>query len=295
MIIISAGAGLGNQMFEYAFYMKVKKVYKDVIVKLDPNYAFPKAHNGYEVERIFGLTSEKATYDEVAKLADKNYLENNKRYSSVYSRVKRKAGLHKNSFVAQKDFTEYYEKFFRLDASKSYYLYGPFANYRYFNDIKEEVCDAFQFPAINDEMKEIAEQIRGTDSVSIHVRRGDYVDLGIELLDESFYNTAIKRLAEILKTDKQDLTFFIFSDDVEAAELLFKDLNNKYIVEGNDGDNSYRDMQLMSMCKHNIISNSTFSFWGAYLNSNSNKVVIGSKTPLPRFKRSFTCDGWIMI
>ncbi|MBR5766916.1 MAG: alpha-1,2-fucosyltransferase [Lachnospiraceae bacterium] len=295
MFIISAGAGLGNQMFEYAFYLKMQSVYKDAIIKLDTQFAFPEAHNGYEVERIFNLRSEKATLEEVKELADIDYLAFFGRRDKLLSSFRRKLGVHKNSFVMQDDFTEYYEKFFTLNESESKYLYGPFANSRYFEEIKDEVLRAFTFPAPDERTEEIARQISETTSVSIHLRRGDYVSEGVELLGSEYYNRAIDRLSDITGIKSEGFTFFVFSDDTAAAKSVFEGLENVCYVEGNEGNDSYRDMQLMSMCDHNIIVNSTFGFWGAYLNKNRNRVVIGTKAPFPGFKHPFTCDDWVLI
>ncbi|MCR5356570.1 MAG: alpha-1,2-fucosyltransferase [Lachnospiraceae bacterium] len=295
MFIISAGAGLGNQMFEYAFYLKMQSVYKRSVIKLDTQYAFPKAHNGYEVERVFGLSSEKAALEEVRELADVDYLAFFGRRDKLLSRLRRKLKLHKNSFVMQVDFTEYYESFFDLNENESKYLYGPFANSRYFEDIKDEVLKAFTFPAPDKKTEEIARRISETTSVSIHLRRGDYVSDGVKLFGSEYYNRAIDRLSDITGIDKESMTFFVFSDDPGAAKSVFKGLENVYFIEGNSGSDSFRDMQLMSMCDHNIIVNSTFGFWGAYLNKNSNKVVIGTKKPFPGFKYPFTCDDWVLI
>ncbi len=295
MIIISAGEGLGNQMFEYAFYLKIKHVYKNTDIKIDNRYAFWDAHNGYEVERIFDLKSDKASWDEVKSVADVDYLENTDRFLTVPAKIKRKMNFCKKSMLIQKDRTEYYEKFFTLDGSKSYYLYGPFANHRYFEDIKEEVLSAYSFPKIDDENKVIADSIMNTESVSIHIRRGDYIDLGVDLLEADYYSRAISRLTEITGLNIEDFSFFVFSDDIMAAKEILGEKNNFYYVKGNEGIKSFRDMQLMSLCKYNIISNSTFGFWGAYLNRNTSKAVIGPGIPFKGFKNPFTCEGWLQI
>ena len=96
-------------------------------------------------------------------------------------------------------------------------------------------------------------------------------------------------------TKKDSFTFFVFSDDPVTAKDMFGNRENVCYVEGNTGSNSFRDMQLMSMCDHNIIINSTFGFWGAYLNKNRNKVVIGTKKPFANFKCPFACDDWVLI
>ena len=85
------------------------------------------------------------------------------------------------------------------------------------------------------------------------------------------------------------------NNNLEAAKRILGDKNNIHYISENEGTNSYRDMQLMSLCKYNIISNSTFGFWGAYLNKNSDKIVIGPNKPFTGFNNPFTCDGWEQI
>lgn len=295
MIIISAGEGLGNQMYEYAFYMKMKKVYKANRIKIDNQYAFWNAHNGYEVEKIFCLDSEKASWNEVKSIADIDYLENTERFLTVPAKIRRKLGLCKKSMLIQKDRTEYYDSFFKLDDQKSYYLYGPFANSKYFEDIRDDILNTYVFPQIDEKNRSTADLIMNTESVSIHVRRGDYIDWGVELLGNDYYSKAIVKLTEISGKGKDSFNFFVFSDDLEAAKGILGDKDNIYYVTGNEGAKGYRDMQLMSLCKHNIISNSTFGFWGAYLNKYNDKIVIGPNKPFTGFKNPFTCDGWEQI
>lgn len=294
MIIISVGAGLGNQMFEYALYYKMKKIYPNQTIKLDTHYAFPLAHNGIEVEEIFNLQSEKASRSEVKALIDRKLAgEHENILITVIRMARRKIGLGKKSFLAQRDFTEYYPEFFNLDRNQSYYLYGPFCNSLYFQDIGREIQQLFQFPPMNEENKKWVEIIRKNVCASIHIRRGDYVQLNIGLCTEEYYKSAVSYIRKRLK--EEALVFLAFTDDVDYVKNTFNWLENLYIVEGNGGADSYRDMQLMSMCDHNINANSTFSFWGAYLNQNPDKIVITPKEPISRCKFPFTSDGWIML
>ena len=110
-----------------------------------------------------------------------------------------------------------------------------------------------------------------TDSVSVHIRRGDYVGSSFDILSRDYYINAMKYMAERLTAP----VFYFFSDDPEYVRKEYNDLPFKYeIIDWNTGAQSFWDMQLMSMCKHNIICNSTFSLWGAILNKYSDKLVI---------------------
>jgi hypothetical protein len=122
---------------------------------------------------------------------------------------------------------------------------------------------------------DIAEQIGRVNAVSLHVRRGDYVKNpkttathGLCSLD--YYHTAIRYIYETVEQPY----FFIFSDDMAwVKEHLKIDAPCQY-VDHNQGKESFNDMHLMSLCKHHIIANSSFSWWGAWLNSSPEKIVI---------------------
>ena len=129
------------------------------------------------------------------------------------------------------------------------------------------------------------------NSVSIHIRRGDYVSLGIPLLPLDFYTNAIVEMEKI----NGECNYYVFSDDPDLAKTFLPDNRPFTYINCNIGKDSFRDMQLMSMCRHNIIANSTFSFWAAFLNENVNKTVIAPKTPFPGCKYPFACDDWILL
>lgn len=294
MIIVSMGGGLGNQMFEYAFYYKLKKIYPNQIIKLDTRYAFPKAHNGIEVEKIFNLCSEKASRGEVKELIDKRLAgEYENIFITLVREIRKKIGLRKKSYLAQQDFTEYYPLFFNLNDNQSYYLLGPFCNALYFDDIEQEIQELFSFPPLDERNKKWLELIYQNVCISVHVRRGDYLQLDMGCLPNDYYVKAISYFKKKMKGHR--ITFLAFTDDVTYVKKNLGWVENLYIVDGNTGADSYKDMQLMSLCAHNINANSTFSFWGAYLNQNPNKIVITPAQPVNRCKYPFARKGWIMM
>lgn len=281
-------------MFQYALYYKLKKLYPTQSIKLDTEYAFPKAHNGIEVERIFNLQSEKASRSEVKELIDRKLVgEDENILIKLIREIRKKMGLHKRSYLAQHDYTKYYPQFLNLNLSRSYYLFGPFCNSLYFCDIEEEIQQIYTFPALDEKNRKWLDLINQNICVSIHIRKGDYLQFNMGCLTNDYYMKAISYIKEKLKNQK--IVFLAFSDDVAYVRNNFGWVKNLYIVEENTGINSYRDMQLMSLCTHNINANSTFSFWGAYLNRNPNKIVIAPVQPVNRCKYPFTCEGWIMI
>ena len=143
---------------------------------------------------------------------------------------------------------------------------GYFQSYKYFDNFKQEILKDFTFkPSILDKcLKEISKHL---NPVATHIRRGDYVN------HPSFWNITPEYIQEAFNYFTDDeYTFLIFSDDIEWCKQIFPE--GVIFVEGN---NQFEDLCLMSLCDHNIISNSSYSWWGAYLNQNTNKKVIAPK------------------
>ena len=142
--------------------------------------------------------------------------------------------------------------------------------------IESKLRKALTFPEIVDEEnKAAADKICGCNSVSIHVRRSDFLQFNNDCYKYGFFNRAVR----YIKKHVSDPEFFIFSEDSEWCKTHLEELglngNDKVsIIDWNLGVRSSIDMQLMSMCKHNIISKSSFGWWGAYLNSNPGKIIV---------------------
>ena len=155
---------------------------------------------------------------------------------------------------------------------------------------------AFTFPAFNDkENLSLLEKLDG-NSVALHVRRGDYIGnkLYQGICDLDYYHAAIEKMCTYVTPS----VFCVFSNDIGwCREHLEQYIKAPVVyVTWNTGAESYRDMQLMSCCAHNIIANSSFSWWGAWLNQNSSKVVIAPKRWLNMEECDFTLpDSWIKI
>lgn len=295
MIIISICGGLGNQMFEYAFCCMVKHVYPNVKIKLDIMNTLSADHNGYELRRVFGIEEEECTLEELKQLSD-IYPVNGPHYKFInfLEKIRNRLIGHRESCLVQRDLTAYEDRFFHLDMSKSYYFFGVFANHQFFDEIEDEIRRVYQFPQITDDSNmRWSDEIITSESVGIHIRHGDYVTWGLELVPEEFYRKAIDYMREHIPY--KELKYFVFTDDPVYAKEVYNDIENLYVVEGNVGENSYIDMQLMSLCKHNITANSTFSFWGAYLNQNPSKIVVAPDMPCAGWKEPYVCDEWIKL
>lgn len=260
--------GLGNQMFQYAFYLTLKQ--KNTNTKCDSSIVkIQNDHNGYELYNVFNIKTEtsKATYI-ITKVL--NRLKPHKYIIHLIST------LFKIRLINDSIPSEYKPEILETNM-ESYYL-GYWQSEKYFKSISEIIKSTFTFNILrlSQESKSISEEIQNTISVSIHIRRGDYLSKKYENLYGGICTTEYytKAINYILKK-APNCKFYIFSDDIKwVQENLYNLIANKTFVDFNKGENSWQDMYLMSICKHNIIANSTFSWWAAWLNSNKNKIVI---------------------
>ncbi len=159
-------------------------------------------------------------------------------------------------------------------------LFGYFQGERYFTDSIEDIRSVFDFKnKMEGEAAVFAKEIQESDAVSLHVRRGDYVNFknNEKLFGKTntlYYEEAVDYITERVKNP----IFFVFSNDIEWCRQNIKlKFPVTYITPSSAGPKDLFHMQLMSLCKHNIITNSTFSWWGAWLNKNKGKIVIAPK------------------
>ncbi len=260
MNIIWIDGGLGNQMFQYALALKQQQMGKTVKIDVT-KYAEHHWHNDFELDQVFGLECPFADLEEIKKLG---YRKAN-RWTEF---------LRKTPFVKK---TIYNHEAYSFDAQvldlDGYYIEGYWQSEQYFSDIEETIRKTYVFPELKqDWQKELVQSMRETHSVSVHIRRGDYLNYpnlnGICTLD--YYKNAMNYFRDRYQ---KNVCFYIFTNDFEWAKSHFKD-EDCCFVQGNTGKESYRDMQLMSLCEHNVIANSSFSWWGAWLNANKEKTVI---------------------
>lgn len=154
------------------------------------------------------------------------------------------------------------------------YLHGYWQSERYFGGIGDDLHRAFQFPSFSTRQNaEMAGRIGQGVSVSLHVRRGDYLTLGAHVLcDQKYYKAALNAVLDGIEGQP---TVYVFSDDPAWAKDNLPLPCNKIVVDFNGAGADFEDMRLMSLCQHNIIANSSFSWWAAWLNAYSGKRVAG--------------------
>lgn len=188
----------------------------------------------------------------------------------------------------------------------SSYLQGYWLSEKYFQSSEIQIREDFTFKTcLNSENNTFAAEINNVNSISLHVRRGDYASdsktmTAHGLCDLSYYYFAIDYIADRVC----DPIFFIFSDDIPWVRENLKIGYPCRYIDHNHGGEAYNDMRLMSICKHNIIANSTFSWWGAWLNANPSKIVVAPKRWLAndgviaaysKFMSDLIPQSWILI
>jgi hypothetical protein len=272
MIVIHLEGGLGNQMFQFAFASILAK--KNAAAVLLDNSFFN------QVEKKLGFTPrvfELALFNNQFKMASESEV-NSFHHLSKINKVKKKMGFSYPKIYEEPSFD--FETT-ALSIKSPVYLKGYFQSHKYFVGFEGFIRQLFSFPvdALDEINKELLIKIKNSNSIAIHIRRGDYVNdkmtaeyHGSCSLD--YYLEGIKLLA----SKKEDFTLVFFSDDSDWVKEQFNDLPySKIIIDHNKAENSWKDMLLMSSCRHNIIANSSFSWWAAWLNANPEKNVIAPK------------------
>ena len=246
MRLIKMTGGLGNQMFIYALYLRMRRDFSDTRIDLSDMHHY-HAHNGYEMHRAFALPATEFSMPRWGK--------------KIIEFLFFKTILERH----QKGSLEAYRSPHRWPLV---YFKGFYQSERYFADISDEVRAAFTFneALISEESKRFRAEIEQCEqSVSLHVRRGDYLQppfnqaLG-DICTPQYYKQAIQLMREAVPEAK----FFIFSDDHDWCRKHL-DLPHATHIDCNRGTDSWQDMMLMRHCRHHIIANSTFSWWGAWL------------------------------
>jgi hypothetical protein len=264
LICIKILGGLGNQMFQYAFGRSVADKFGTNLV-LDLSWFI---ENKSSTVRNFELNEFKIDYEVYSTQKESNVLFLGlKALNFLYQKIRKQNIQQKHFFIENGLF--YNDKISKI--SPPCYLVGYWQSEKYFSSNRETILNHFKLrnESITDESPYI-EDIKNNNSVSVHIRRTDFSQSVHGILSIEYYQKAIKKLLQ--KTDQP--LFFIFSDDIEWAKGQFLPLKNVVFVEKSE---SYKDLFLMSQCKNNIIANSSFSWWGAWLNQNPDKLVLSPK------------------
>lgn len=301
MKIVNVIGGLGNQMFQCAFAIALREVGHGEEVYIDTHHykhPYPKVyrgnnfyHNGFEVLDIFKHTGLRiAKPSQVRKVS--YYIPN-----YFLSRVARKFLPVKRTEYIQSYKDAYKATTSALTSDKQYFE-GYWLSPANFNFCRDKIIDSFQFePFSTQKNREFAELLKNDNSTTIHIRRGDYLNGSIVqgICTIEYYRKAIVQVRKQIK----EPVFFVFSNDpkwcVENLKSEFGD-SPVYFVDNNTGKESYRDMQLMSLARCNILANSSFSWWGAFLNPRTNQIVYVPKKWVNNIDdKDAYVESWIKI
>lgn len=270
MIIVKLIGGLGNQMFQYAAGRYLAHLHQTDLL-IDTGYLEKDPDGAYTKRKlelnVFNISLNIATKKEI----DRFNIENTNKY---FRTLQRKLPILFNNLYATESGTTYHKEF--LSYPKNTYLDGFWQSEQYFKPIESVLINDFVLKdPLNKENKEWLKKIESSESVSLHIRRGDYISNPASQshhgsVDKDYYLKAI----EYIKEKHKNSEIFVFSDDLEWCEANLKTKETLHFVDANQKQHLHLDMFLMSHCKHNIIANSSFSWWAAWLNRNEYKIVI---------------------
>lgn len=268
MIIIQVAGGLGNQLQQYALYRKFVRMGKEA--RLDLSWFDGVKGNDGEA-KVTSRNLELAYFDRlVYETCTREEKERMTGSDGLFGKLRRK--LLPSTVHWFHESKMYHPEILSFE---DMYLSGYFACEKYYSDILYDLREKIQFPPSDNPLNsELAQEMRECASVSVHVRRGDYLNEENRAMFGNICTDAYYRKAmELIKEEVPDVRFYLFSDDVSYVEQKYQG-EEFTVVDINHGKDSFYDMWLMSNCKHNICANSTFSFWGARLNGNEGKIMI---------------------
>lgn len=294
MLIVKLVGGLGNQMFQYAA-ARALALARSLPLHLDTTgFVGCRLHQGFELQHVFHCDMPIASSHDVQTVLGWRAAPLVRRFLARSELT----ALRGHAFIAEPHFHHW--PCLRSVPDKAY-LHGYWQSEKYFADAVEAIRTDFTFrQPLSANNAVICDKICAARiAVSLHVRRGDYVS-NVEtnaehgLCSIGYYRTAVRYIADRFDTP----TFFVFSDDINWAQSNLELDYPCHYIDHNRGAESYNDMRLMSLCHHHIIANSSFSWWGAWLNSSDDKLVIAPKRWFARQNnntKDLIPSGWTMI
>lgn len=254
MITVQLNGGLGNQMFQYSAGRAVS-LQHNVPLALDITHCKRNPARPYKL----------CNFKVAGEVVEESPLI-----------IKLKSILHPQSLFKEQSF--YYDPSI-LDCHDDVYLQGYWQSEKYFKGIEKIIREDFTLSEEPDYLnQQMIDKIRNCEAVSLHIRRGDYVSNPETtayhgICSEEYYRGAVSKLENYVKNPH----FFVFSDDPSWVKEKLDIRHSTTIVDFNGSEKDYEDMRLMSLCKHHIIANSSFSWWGAWLSNNPQKIVVAPK------------------
>lgn len=269
MIIIKLQGGLGNQLFQYATALALATKKNSTVAFDCSQYKNEPLTGTIRHFELKNLGVGENTTPLILKIAfNMIHFPGSKLLGKILGR------LLNCRFYKEKGFS--YDVNLSEQAGNHIYLTGYFQSEKYFKHIKTKLLEQLQLPRLPNAL---LQKINTITSVGLHIRRGDYIHNKAAshfhgICSIEYYHLALQYLQKQLP----HIHLFVFTDDHDWAEIQFQDIEIPiYFVKGNSGKNSYIDLILMSKCKHQIIANSSFSWWAAWLNLSPDKIVIAPK------------------
>ena len=296
MITVILRGGLGNQMFQYASGLGIAKK-NGTTLALDSTYLNDRSPRGNFTRRNYDLDIFETDPDRtlLSKISAKFPLPVVWLGADFFGAIAGDFLGIRKFFRERTDFAFDQETF---NAGQSAILWGFWQNEKYFDGAKDEVRAAFRFKKSNNEaFLEAKKNILAVNAISLHVRRGDYtLPKYLKVYgatDTSYYDRAIAYISERVDSPH----FFVFSDDIDWCRNNIKtSAPVTYMDDATAGRKASGHLELISLCKHNIIANSTFSWWGAWLNQSPGKIVVAPKRwHADLTKGDLISEQWIKI
>ncbi len=292
VVVVRVWEGLGNQLFQYAYarslqekgkyrvYLECRRVYKEYLSRED-----------LSVERKCQLQHFNVSLKAVdfERYFDWDFMKQN----TLVKKVKFWLAFHKigakhyvSDFTKKADHFQYHPELYSFTAPT--YVMGHFLNKQYFNDIRPILLRELRLKIPPRISKSLERLLISENTVSVHIRRTDFIKRGYCISSDQYYIDAI----EYMRMHVENPKFLFFSDDIVWVKKRFESGNREEYYFVSDGIlKDYEELAIMYQCRHNIIANSTFSFWGAWLNDNPEKIVVAPKSYAP----TFIPDEWIRV
>jgi len=299
MIIINLMGGLGNQLFQYAAAKRLSIINNAELRIDESNFKKLTSNSEHSFQlTCFNISACQATKSEISKvIRPTNYLARaiNTVFGASPLKSKSKAIFREPEGSSFKPDI--------LEQTGDKYLIGYYNSYKYFEPIRNVLIDEYRpREEISPQGQDLLKVIESTNSVSLHIRRGDYVDNPdvykcIEgIITDRFYLNAVEFIAAKIEAPH----FFIFSNDMAWVRQHFRISHQSTFVDFNTAQRGFEDLWLMSRCRHNITAGgSTFSWWAAYLNPNIDKLVVRSEQVSNDFKYNYPEDyfppEWVAV
>jgi hypothetical protein len=288
MVITKLFGGIGNQMFQYAFG-RTLALKNNCALKLNLSFFENSDSRAFSLPH-FSTVLDSATPSEIEQIIQKR--------SSKLNELTRKV-LKSRPYVIYEKTLEFDPQ--NLETQKDVYVDGYWQSEKYFIRSSNQIREDFKIrTAPSAENAAMLRQIKSTTAISLHVRRGDFLDNDLNKIHGTCSIDYYQRAEDLLFKQVTNPIFFIFSDDINWVRENIKLQHDPVVVDINDEKTAYEDLRLMSACRHHVVANSSFSWWGAWLNPHPGKIVIAPKKwfndpELNRQSQTIVPESWIRL